>query len=196
MHHRALGPVLLAAAMGLLAALGPAPILRHAHAHSYVEISIDHLAKNADRVVVATPEDEVSVWEDDAGGRRIVTYHRLRVHSDLLGQGDKEVWVRRLGGVVGEIGQRVHGVAPLRRGQPFLLFLHRRDDGNFAVVGMEQGCFPVSISDDAKITVKRRSLSHAPVSGNRSVVPASVLEGQSIEVAKQLIVEARRRNAK
>ena len=167
-----------------------------AHAHSFVEVSVDFLAKQAQRVVVATPVDEMSTWEDAEGGRRIVTYHRLQIHSTLAGQADSEIWVRRLGGVVDKIGQRVHGTAPLRRGDTFLLFLAKRDDGTFSVLGMEQGCFPVVVQKDKRLKLGRRSFSHGPVSLKPGVRPASTLEGLSLEEVKKIVVDVRNQHAK
>lgn len=170
--------------------------VKTAHAHSYVEISIDFLAQRANRVIVAMPVDDMSVWEEAEGGKRIVTYHRVQVQADVVGEGDQEIWVRRLGGVVEGVGQIVHGAATLRTGQPMMLFLAKRTDGTFSVIGMDQGCFPVAIDKDKKVKIGRRRLSHAPLPSNRIAHPASALEGRSFEDAKQMILEARKRHAK
>lgn len=199
MHLRAL---LAASTMAAVFFLIPVGLQVHmgtvktAHAHSYVEMSIDFLAQRASRVVVAMPVDDISVWEEAEGGKRIVTYHRVQVQANVLGDGDQEIWVRRLGGVVEGVGQVVHGAATLRTGQPMMLFLAKRADGTFSVVGMDQGCFPVTIDKDKKVRIGRRALSHAPVPSKRILRPASALEGMSFEEAKQSILEARRRHAK
>lgn len=167
-----------------------------AQAHSFIEVSIDALALRAQRVVVATPADSMSTWESSDGGNRIVTYHRMQVQSDIVGGGDSEVWVRRLGGVVGKVGQLVHGAAPLRTGQTVLLFLAKRPDGTFSVIDMEQGCFPVIKTKDNRVMVGPRRFAHAPVPSRLRERPASTLEGLSIEEATHVIVEAKKRHAK
>lgn len=199
MHLRAHLAASTIAAVFFLLPVGPEVQLggvKAAHAHSYVEISIDFLAQRATRVVVAMPVDDMSVWEEAEGGKRIVTYHRVQVQADVVGEGDQEIWVRRLGGVVEGVGQIVHGAATLRTGQPMMLFLAKRTDGTFSVIGMDQGCFPVTIDKDKKVRIARRTLSHAPVPSKRVLRPASALEGRSCEDAKQMILEARKRHAK
>ncbi len=197
-----IGPTLVAIAT-LAFCLATNPLDRSlegatAHAHSFVEVSVEYLAHIADRVVVAAAEEEVSVWESDQDARRIVTYHRLRVQSNIVGKGDDDIWVRRLGGVVGKVGQRVHGSAPIRRGKTFLLFLKRRVDGNFGVIGMEQGLFPILIPKGKKKPILgRRGISHAPVSSKTKsrLTPASALEGRKLEEVRRIVVEARKRHA-
>ena len=167
-----------------------------AHAHSYVEVSVDFLVHRSQRIALATPEDEMSVWEDTSGGRRIVTYHRVRIHENVSGKGDDEIWVRRLGGVVGDIAQRVHGTAPLQRGQTMLLFLTKRPEGTFSVVGMEQGCFPVKMEQGKPLELRKRRISHGPLPTRTEIEPASKLEGMTFERATRIIVEAKARHAK
>jgi hypothetical protein len=193
MHLRAS----LAAALAAFALLLPPTFgMRTAQAHTFVEMSVDYLAKASSRVIVGVPVDEMSVWEPTDGGQRIVTYHRVQVQSNVVGEGPQEVWVRRLGGVVEGVGQVVHGAATLRTNQPVLLFLVARTDSTFSIVGMEQGCFPVRVSKDRKATIERRRISHAPVPAGPGPKPSSTLEGLSFEEAKRIILEARSRNAR
>ncbi|PKN36351.1 MAG: hypothetical protein CVU63_16685 [Deltaproteobacteria bacterium HGW-Deltaproteobacteria-20] len=195
MHLRA--PLAAAiAAFALLLPFAPTFGIQTAHAHTFVEMSVDYLAKASSRVIVGVPVDEMSVWEPTDGGQRIVTYHRVQVQSNVVGEGPQEVWVRRLGGVVEGVGQVVHGAATLRTHQPVLLFLVARTDGTLSVVGMEQGCFPVHVSKDRKATIERRRISHAPVPAGPGPKPSSSLEGLSFEEAKRIILEARSRNAR
>ncbi len=184
------------AAFALLLPLAPIFGTRTAHAHTFVEMSVDYLAKASSRVIVGVPVDEMSVWEPTDGGQRIVTYHRVQVQSNIVGEGPQEVWVRRLGGVVEGVGQIVHGAASLRPHQPVLLFLVARTDATFSVVGMEQGCFPVQVSKDRKVTIQRRRMAHAPVPAGAGPKPSSALEGLPFEEAKRIILEARSRNAR
>jgi hypothetical protein len=70
-----------------------------------------------------------------------VTYTRIVVRETVAGPRESAVWVRTLGGEVGEIGQRVDGEASLEVGKPSLLFLERMGKGNFAVTARAQGQF-------------------------------------------------------
>ena len=56
-----------------------------------------------------------------AKGRRIVTYTRLRIDRMVDGNPQAEVWVRTLGGHVGDIGQHVDGEAVLMPSRPGLV---------------------------------------------------------------------------
>jgi hypothetical protein len=199
MRFRArLGSTFIAAAFAVALQVVPPGSwsIPEAQAHSFIEVSIDVLAQRAQRVIVATPADSMSTWESTDGGNRIVTYHRVQVQSDIVGGGDSEVWVRRLGGVVGKVGQLVHGAAPLHTGQTVLLFLSKRQDGTFSVIDMEQGCFPVIKTKDNRFKVGSRRFAHAPVRSMQRERLASTLEGLSIEEATHIIVEAKKRHAK
>src|SRR4051812_46114790 len=117
-----------------------------AHASSFVELTLGELVAASTVVVRATPLDASSVWEDSEGGRgrRIVTYTRVHVEEILDGRAEpSELWVRTLGGQVGDIGQHVDGEAVLVPAQQGVLFLRGRVDGTHSVVGMGQGHFPL-----------------------------------------------------
>jgi hypothetical protein len=143
-------PVLLAGALAYVTG----PDLAHparsfmsvAAASTFVELTVAELLAGSRSVVCATPQERLSVWEDSGGaGRRIVTYTHVRVDRVLDGLPGAEVWVRTLGGVVDDIGQRVEGEAVLSPGQPVLLFLTPRADGTHSVVGMGQGHYLLEI---------------------------------------------------
>lgn len=111
-----------------------------------IELSVNQLVTASTLVVHAQPSESLGVWEDADGARarRIVTYTRLDVLDVLDGQVPSDpVWVRTLGGRVGDIAQRVEGEAVLVRGQPSVFFLSRRPDATYVVVGMAQGHYPV-----------------------------------------------------
>src|SRR5258706_15471203 len=109
---------------------------RSASASTFVELSVAELVSKSTLVVAGTPLDGTSVWEDSEGGRgrRIVTYTRLRVDRVIDGRPPPEVWIRTLGGHVGDIGQHVDGEAVLVPAQASLLFLRSLSDGTHAVV--------------------------------------------------------------
>jgi hypothetical protein len=121
----------------------PAPV----HATLAREITLRQLVVRADLAVDGTAEESTTVWENvDGAGKRIVTYTRVHVGETVFGAGGKDVWVRTLGGIVGEIGQTVEGEAELHVGERAVFFLHAREDGTHVIVDMAQGHFPVAVA--------------------------------------------------
>src|SRR5207247_4625592 len=86
-------------------------------------MTLDELVAASRYVVVGTAQDRYSQWEELGGGRRIVTYTRIKVERAVAGEAPGEVWVRTLGGVVGKIGQSVSGEAQIPVGTKSLLFV-------------------------------------------------------------------------
>jgi hypothetical protein len=74
----------------------------------------------------------------------------IQVSETLKGSPRKTVMVRQPGGVVGNIGQRVDGVASFDQGEEVVVFLARRPDDSFVVQGMAQGKFRVERSSDGR----------------------------------------------
>lgn len=128
-------PVILALPLALVA------MAHEADAAMAREASLKHLVTVADVVIEGTPEEATSVWEDIPGaGRRIVTYRRVHVDQVVYGENaPKDLWVRTLGGVVGDIGQRVEGEAVLTPGERSMLFLKATSTGPHVIVEMAQG---------------------------------------------------------
>lgn len=118
------------------------PTVRSAEAAVSLLLSLDELVAASRLVVVATPRERRSVWEEVGGSRRIVTYTRLEVERSVVGEEAREVWVRTLGGAIGRVGQQVSGEASPRVGEKGFFFL--ADAGAALVVaGMAQGHFRV-----------------------------------------------------
>lgn len=115
-----------------------------ARATSLVRLGLDSMTARAHCVAYATVEEVRARFADGAGsGGTIVTDVRLRVRRGLLGAVDGElITIQHLGGVVGEIGQLVHGEASYRVGEEVVVLLARRPGGLFAV-GMSQGALHV-----------------------------------------------------
>ena len=114
----------------------------------------DLLARSSD-AVVAMPAETRALWENG----RIYTYTRVGVDRALAGQlhtGD-EVWVRTMGGIVGDVGQHVDGEAVLIPGRPSILFLQPGAVGSYDVVARGQGQFPVVLDEQKKPKVIRSS---------------------------------------
>lgn len=115
-----------------------------ADASLHLEVTLDHLVKISDLAVEGIPEESRSLWEEvPGGGRRIVTYTRVHVAQAAYGDAGKDVWVRTLGGQVGDVGQKVEGEALLVPGERSVLFLKTFPDGPSRVVEMAQGQYLV-----------------------------------------------------
>ncbi|WP_437594521.1 hypothetical protein [Sorangium sp. So ce1000] len=162
---------------------------RAAQAALAIQLSLDELVAAASYVVVATAIEQRSQWEELGGARRIVTYTRLSIDRTVAGQPDGEVWIRTLGGVVGDVGQHVSGDAQLAIGAQAMLFVARAGSA-LVVSGMAQGHYPVVDGEDAarvngvtgarRIAVRR--LSASPDSG--TVLPRP---GPAISAREQLV---------
>ncbi len=131
--------LLLALALAWSAATGLAP--REARASVAIAVSYEHLVASASSVALVTPLEARSAWE----GARIVTYTRARVDRWIAGgeAASSEIWVRTLGGQVGDLGQLVDGEARFTVGEPSLLFLRAVAPGAraFVVASRAQGQF-------------------------------------------------------
>ncbi|MEO7093225.1 MAG: hypothetical protein ABI175_08240, partial [Polyangiales bacterium] len=149
-----------------------------------------------DVVVLVTPKSRTARWE--AG--RIITYTTVVV-DDSVGGGPaagESLVVRTMGGVVGDVGQKVFGEATLVVGSPVVLFL--RDlpkplvatslPGARSVTGMAQGTLPVVTGADKiqRIGPSAASLTLVPPPNPKSV-PANV--ATSGRPVKDVVVELR-----
>lgn len=167
---------------------GPAP----AEASISVLLSLDELVAASALVVVGTPGERRSQWEEMPSGKRIVTYTTVKVDRSITGSAGSEIVVRTLGGTVGDIGQAVSGEAQLARGSKAVLFLMKRGDVTM-VTGMAQGHFPV-VNDDKGVA----RLKASPDVGTTLRTPGpviaarDVLVGQTVDVAVTSITKARK----
>lgn len=119
-----------------------------AFATTMVRQDVPVLSREADAVVRGTVARMESRW---SGDRRVIfTEIRIDVAETLKGEAPRTAIVRQRGGVVGDIGQRVDGLASFREGEEVVLFLDRKPDGSFIVEGMAQGKFRVERSSDGR----------------------------------------------
>jgi hypothetical protein len=112
-----------------------------ARASVSLAVTWEGLLHESSAVAVVTALESRGVWE----GGRIYTY--TRVHVDRAVEGDlgagQETWVRTMGGVVGDIGQRVEGEATFDIGTPSLVFARPGPAGVYVVTARGQGQFPL-----------------------------------------------------
>ena len=166
-----------------------------------IALTIDDVARASVLVARVVPKEQTSTWEDG----RIVTTTRLGVESVLAGAGaaGTEVRVRTLGGIVGDIGQRVEGEARFTPGVPSIVFLakegHGRDDAaaRFVVTGRAQGQLVVTrdaggrdvvrVLGTGRLVERRQRVPLVPSAGAPLV---TTLDGRSPDEATREVVLA------
>lgn len=185
----------LALCFGLLSAVviagptldGPRP----AEASVSLRLTLDQLVRASRYVVVGVPAERYSMWEELGGGRRIVTYTKVRVERAIVGAPDAEVWVRTLGGVVDGVGQYVAGEAQLTTGTRAVMFLAQAP-GALVVTGLGQGLYPVVVPKDGGVP-RLRAAPERPalvVRPGPTIGAAEVLVGAPLEDAVAAITRA------
>lgn len=140
---------------GLSAAAGML-LTRPGMAGAAVPITLQTLLRQSEHVLVGTPQAAESMWEVVGDTRRIVTYTRVGVDETLDERPPKDgdMFVRTLGGAVGDIGQIVHGEAELEHGAPSVLFLRGRPDGTFRITAMAQGHYPLGLDAEGSFRLE------------------------------------------
>ncbi|WP_375766331.1 hypothetical protein NR798_32160 [Archangium gephyra] len=124
-----------------------------ASATTMLRADLPELAQTSDAIVHGTVRRVESRWSGD--GRRIVTDVEIQVTEALkgqaqVGQAGGTVLVTQPGGRVGDIGQRVSGLAAFAPGEEVVVFLERRGKQAFRVSGMAQGKYQVQRTEGGK----------------------------------------------
>jgi len=155
-------------------------------------LTLEELLEISTYVVVGTPGERRSLWEEMPSGRRIVTYTRLAVERAVAGAPGTELWVRTLGGAVDKIGQAVPGEAQLAPGAQALLFL-ADVRGVVVVASMAQGHYPIVLDDKGtpRVTGSRDVGMLLPRPGP-SVSARERLAGGTVEDAVSLVKQIRK----
>ncbi len=125
-----------------------------ANATTLLALDVPALTKGSSVVVRATVRSVEARWTKDGG--RIMTDAVLEVTEPWKGTPGKQLTVMQPGGVVGEIGQMVHGTAKFTVGEDVVVFLEPRGD-RFLLTGMLQGKFKVETSSDGKAVFARQA---------------------------------------
>lgn len=125
-----------------------------ANATTLLALDVPALTKGSSVVVRATVRSVAARWTQDGG--RIMTDAVLEVTEPWKGAAGKQLTVMQPGGVVGEIGQMVHGTAKFTVGEDVVVFLEPRGD-RFLLTGMLQGKFKVETSSDGKAVFARQA---------------------------------------
>jgi hypothetical protein len=126
---------------GLGASCAMAMFARPARAGVMLPLTLTELVQRSVFAMVGVTRESTSEWESDSQGKRIVTYTRLETEQVLDGRSapSGDLFLRTLGGDVGEIGQLVQAEAELERDKPAVFFLRDSVPGTYGVTGMAQG---------------------------------------------------------
>jgi hypothetical protein len=126
-----------------------------AHATTLVALDVPALTKGSSVVARATVRSVEARWTKDGG--RIMTDAVLEVSEPWKGTPAKQIVVMQPGGVVGDVGQLVHGTAKFTVGEDVVVFLEPRGD-RYLLTGMLQGKFKVETSTDGKSVFARQAM--------------------------------------
>ncbi len=111
-----------------------------AHATTLLKLDLDELSVKSAAVVRGTVKSSVARWTKNRS--RIVTEITVTVKETWKGEPATEIVILQQGGVVGDLGQRVHGTVAFREGEEIVLFLEAHGP-RFMLTGMSQGAFRV-----------------------------------------------------
>ncbi len=115
-----------------------------AQATSVVQISHTDLIAQSENVVVGEVVGRRSFWLRG----RIYTAHQIQIHAHWKGENKgATIEILGLGGVVGEVGQRVGGAMQLALGSHAVFYIIHHSDGRYYPVAMSQGSRAYSQSE-------------------------------------------------
>jgi hypothetical protein len=135
--------------------------------------SVEDLARTSDAVVRGRVERQVS----RKVGTRIVTDVEIRVAAVWRGAAPQQVVKMTVpGGVVGDLGQRVDGMATFANGEDVVVFAGRGSDGRWRVNGGAQGKFSVEAAEARPNLDRVTFLRSAVRAGERAAEPMPVAE--------------------
>ncbi len=118
-----------------------------AQATTMLREEVPELTRSSDAVVRGKVVRTESRWSSDR--MRIYTEIELEVSESLKGAPAKRITLVQPGGVVGDIGQTVSGLASFSPGEDVVVFL-RKKGPRFAVNGLGQGKYAVRPGKDGK----------------------------------------------
>lgn len=124
-----------------------------AQATTLLALDVAALTKGSSLVVRAKVKSVASRWAKDGG--RIMTDAVLEVSETWKGTPTSQVTVMQPSGVVGDVGQLVHGTVTFTAGEEVVVFLEPRGE-RYLLTGMMQGRFKVETSTDGKWTSARQ----------------------------------------
>jgi hypothetical protein len=155
-----------------------------ASATTVLRADVPALTRHSDAIVRGRVVTLQSHWTGDK--RRIVTDVTVQVEETLKGEPAQTVTIRQPGGIVGDVGQKVSGLAAFHPGEEVVVFLERRGPVH-VVTGLAQGKFHLDRLKDGSVratpdgTGDARVLdprSHAALSLARTPIPLERLKAE------------------
>lgn len=182
------------AAVLLMAVVALVGVPEAGRASVSIAVSWEDLLQTSTAAAVMTPVDSRSAWENG----RIYTYSHVRVARQIAGTfpSGGDLWVRTMGGIVGDTGQRIEGEPQLVVGQRSLLFLQPGANGFFHVTARAQGQFPVVAASAQRPAYVVRSTSVGALvprqqpTAVRTLLAADALHGRTVDDAAFEIASA------
>jgi hypothetical protein len=156
-------------------------------------MTLPDLVQGSVFALIGVARESTCDWESDSRGKRIVTYTRLETQQVLDGRKapSADLYVRTLGGEMGELGQLVQGEAELERDIPAVFFLRDSISGLYGVTGMAQGHYRLRADDrGAYRLLPGRSL--AELVKDEPMAAVTRLRDKTIAECEQLIAEEMR----
>ncbi len=157
-----------------------------ANATTLLALDVPGLTKSSTVIVRATVKSVEARWTKD--GARIMTDAVMEVSESWKGKPAKVITVMQPGGIVGDIGQIVHGTVKFAVGDEVVVFLEPRGE-RYLLTGMLQGTFRVEASPDGKAMARQESegdallvdpATHQPVRRPAVVMPIEKLRNQVV----------------
>jgi hypothetical protein len=163
-----------------------------ARASSSVALLFEDLVREASAIAIVTPAQERAVWEDG----RFVTYTDVHIERLVAGRLPGDVWVRTLGGAVGDTAQLVEGGAKFVAGKASLVFVrpHIVSGGSqadtYVVIERAQGQFPIVSGNDGRprLAVAPDVGMLLPPGGERSARAVKQPSGVAPQFARDVLV--------
>jgi hypothetical protein len=138
----------------MLALLGS----RNGEASIVLPIDLKELAQKAHLIVQGVVLSTTSSWDEQ--GLQIFSLTRLEVRFALKGislMSPMVVEVRTPGGVVDDVGQKVHGAPSFRAGEEVILFLKKAKQGILTVESLSLGKFSVFVDSSGTPMVRQET---------------------------------------
>ena len=150
-----------------------------AQATTLLALDVPSLTRSSQAVVRGTVKASTARWTADHS--RIMTDTVIEVRETWKGAPVSTLTVMQPGGVVGDVGQQVHGTVKLPEGQEVVLFLEARG-AKFLLTGMVQGLFVIE-GGVARQALENQALfldpaTHQPVVPTSIALPIEALHGQ------------------
>lgn len=109
-----------------------------------LKMSVENLTEDSEAIIRGEVKEITCQWNEEK--TLIYSKIRIKIKEGIKGKiEDEEIYIKQMGGVVGNIGQKIIGAPSFKEGEEVIVFL-RRDRlqlNFFRVMGLCQGKFTV-----------------------------------------------------